>query len=637
MLIIIFQLGYLAEDYATTPAIFAATRDLHILNVLIGVLAFGATFTALVRRHWRAICVTICVSLILSTTRIGIESRAFAPLFISIVVLLIAVGTLAPWEGRWQATIGWVGLVCFYLLESSVPGRDPHAFVHWIGLLMVVAVAQANSRLQKGYRRQIADKIAALEAHHRELRNQMEIGDRLAKEREAASQRLAERESTLRKIFDSSLDIIVATRFSDGAYVRVNQQFTTVTGYAPEEALGFPSSHIGLWTDLAQRAEFLRQIESNGCVRNLEQNFRLKDGSIVPFLLNAVPIEIDGERCILTTSRDIRDLKDSQRQVRESEATLRQIFDASLDWINVIDTEADKFVTVNAAFADAFGVTKEQLLAIRPSQTGKLDEPARLEEFAYQLSTHGSVRNFESSHTGPAGRHRDILISSTIITVNSRPHILSFVRDISEIKETERRLRESEEKFRQIFEKSADVVVVGNLDTGAILEVNDQFVKRSGLTREQVIGRTEQDFGFFPDRAARDKFVTTLLTEGHVQNHEVQMKGADAPVPALVSGVRVKLNGQNCGIAVVRNIADIKLAERKLRESEATLRKILESSPDAVCIHDKRGRYVHVNREFERLIGYRREQCIGKTFWELAIWPDRKSADYFASSVSQKR
>ncbi len=348
-----------------------------------------------------------------------------------------------------------------------------------------------------------------------------------------------------------------------------------------------------------------------------------------------MPIEIDGERCILTTSRDIRDLKESQRQLSESEATLRQIFDASLDWINVIDPKADKFVTVNAAFADAFGVTKEQLLAIRPSQTGKWDDPARLEEFRRQLNTYGSVRNFESAHTGPAGRHRDILISSTLINVDSKPHILSFVRDISEIKETERRLRESEEKFRQIFEKSADIVVVANLDTGAILEVNDQFVKRSGATREQVIGRRDQDFGFFPDPGARDEFVKKLLTDGYIQNYEILIRGlgSEAAIPALVSGVRVTLNGQNCGIAVVRNIADIKLAERKLRESEATLRKILESSPDAVCIHDKRGRYVHVNREFERLIGYSREQCLGKTFWELEVWPDRKSADYFTSMV----
>ncbi len=246
VLVVIFQLAYLVENFSSFPA----TRGLHLLNVFVGLMAFVATFTDLVRRHWREGCVAVCVILILSTTRIGIDSRAFTPLFISIVLLVIGVGTLAPWEGGWQASIGWVGIICFAILEAMVPARDPQLFLHWISLLLVVAVAQANTRLQKGYRRQIAEKIAALETHHRELRNQMELSDSLAKQRETALHRLAERESTLRQIFDSSLDVIVATRYSDGAYVRVNQQFGQVTGYAPEEVLGVPSSQTGLWTDL---------------------------------------------------------------------------------------------------------------------------------------------------------------------------------------------------------------------------------------------------------------------------------------------------------------------------------------------------------------------------------------------------
>jgi PAS domain S-box-containing protein len=510
VLIVIFQAAYLAEDFTVSPAIYAATRNLHLLNIVIGVLTFAATFTRLVPRFWREVCVAICAVLIVSTTMVGMESASFEPLFVSIVALVIGVGTLAPWEGRWQASIGWVGIVCFYLLESRFPGRDPHASMHWIGLLMVIAVAQANTRLQRGYRRQIADKIAALQEQHRELRKQMAISDRFASERESALHRLS-----------------------------------------------------------------------------------------------------------------------------ESEATLRQIFDASLDWIHVMDPAADKFVTVNAAFAEALGITREQLLAIRPSQTGKWDDPAKLEQFSCQLREQGSVRNFETSHTGPGGRRRDILISSTIITVDAKANVLSFVRDISEIKETERRLRESEEKFRQIFEKSADIVVVSNLQSGVILEVNDQFVQRSGATREEVIGRSILDFGFFPDHNIREAFFNQVREAGYVQNHEILMRrvGADAPVPVLVSAVMVKLNGQDCAITVVRSITDIKLAERKLRESEATLRKILESSPDAVCIHDTRGRYIQVNREFERLMGFTREQCIGKTFWELGIWPDRQRADLFGDAV----
>ncbi len=108
---------------------------------------------------------------------------------------------------------------------------------------------------------------------------------------------------------------------------------------------------------------------------------------------------------------------------------MRQIFDASLDWIQVVDPAADQFVTVNETFAQSVGLTKEQVLAFRPSQMGKWDDPAKLRKFTDQLFANGSVRNFEASHTGPNSRHRDILVSSTIVNLNSRPNVLSFVRE----------------------------------------------------------------------------------------------------------------------------------------------------------------------------------------------------------------
>jgi len=510
VLVVLFQIAYMAEDLITSPATFSATRDLHLLNILIGLITFAATFTALMPKYWRELSVALCGGLMISTTRIGFESANFELLFISIVALTIGAGTLAPWEGGWQAAIGWIGIACFYALEVGRPGRDSHALMHWTGLLMVMLVAQVATWMQKGYRRQIAEKIGALEAQHGELRRQIAISETLAAQREETLLRLAEREATMRQIFDSSLDVIAVTRFSDGTYLRVNEQFARVMGFTPEEALGVRAFELGVWIDQEQRAEFRRRLESDGSVRNLEMDFKLRDGRVLPFLLNGVLIEVDGERCALTTCRDISDIRENQR-----------------------------------------------------------------------------------------------------------------------------RLLESEEKFRRIFEKSADMVVVSNLETGIILEVNDQFVNRSGVSRERVVGRSDLDFGFFPDREVRDAFVRQLREEGFVQNREMQVQGVGfgGPVAALLSAVQVTLGGQHCGITVVRTIADLKLAERKLRESEATLRKILESSPDAVCIHDKRGRYVHVNQEFVRLIGYSREECIGKTFRELGIWPDRRAAEQFGVEV----
>jgi len=509
ILMVLFQLAYATQHLVASPTDFSHTEAFHFLNVAIGLFAFAATFSSLVPRFWRGACVAVCAGLMISTTFIDIGCGTFEPLFISIVALVIGVGTLAPWEAGWQASIGWIGLACFFVLEWSRPGLDPHAFMHWLGLFTVVSLAQANTRLQKHYRAQIADKISALELHHRQLRHQIRISEDLAIERESALSRLAEREATLRDIFDSALDLIAVTRYSDGTYVQVNQQFSKVTGYSAEDVIGVSAFELGIWTSAEQRDEFFRELESNGCVRNFEQNFKLKDGTLVPFLLSSVPIEIDGERCVLTTSRDIRD-----------------------------------------------------------------------------------------------------------------------------IKATERRLRDSEEKFRQIFEKSSDAIVVTSLDSQKIFEVNEEFVRRTGVTREQAVGSNAVELGFL-DGTVRDSVFKQVRDQGFVANIEVQLRlaGSESPVPALISSVRVVISGQNCVINVVRFISDLKQAERRLRESEATLRKILESSPDAVCIHDKRGRYVYVNEEFLRLTGFAREECIGKAFWELGIWPDRESADQFAAEI----
>ena len=153
---------------------------------------------------------------------------------------------------------------------------------------------------------------------------------------------------------------------------------------------------------------------------------------------------------------------------------------------------------------------------------------------------------------------------------------------------SDQKLKDSEEKFRQIFEQSGDMVVVNNLDTGAILEVNNQFVKRSRVPRELVIGRMDTDFNFFADPAAREQFMKELVENGVVHNLEVQLNGIgyDRPMPALISAVVVRLNNQKCAIIVVREISDVREAERKMRNSETTLRKIFDANLDSITTTD---------------------------------------------------
>jgi PAS domain S-box-containing protein len=191
---------------------------------------------------------------------------------------------------------------------------------------------------------------------------------------------------------------------------------------------------------------------------------------------------------------------------------------------------------------------------------------------------------------------------------------------------------DSEQKFRQIFEQSGDIVVVTNLDTDAILEVNNQFVVRTRVPRELVVGRKDSDFNFFTEPAARERFMKELHHSGVVKNLEVKLTGLgyDRPMPALISAVAVRLNNENCAIIVVREISDVREAERKLRNSEANLRKIFDSILDPVSITDLEGRFVDVNDEFMRLSEYSRAEIIGQV-------SDNETAAAYTESLRTNR
>lgn len=137
-------------------------------------------------------------------------------------------------------------------------------------------------------------------------------------ERGKAEKRLEESEERFRLAFDTSLDAIAVNRASDGVYVDVNQGFSRITGYAKEEILGKSSLELGFWARPEDRDRLLGLLERDGEVRNFEAPFRLKDGTIVTGLMSARVFQLRGEPHILTTTREIEQIKQTERRLREA-------------------------------------------------------------------------------------------------------------------------------------------------------------------------------------------------------------------------------------------------------------------------------------------------------------------------------
>lgn len=160
--------------------------------------------------------------------------------------------------------------------------------------------------------------------------------------------------------FRVSPDAINITQLKDGMYVEVNEGFTAMTGYTPKEAVGRTAPEMNLWVDPLDRTRLVRELLETGVVNNQEAQFRRKDGSILTGIISAKKIEIRGEQCILTITRDISDRKRAEEVLRESEANLRTLMDfipVGIWWYG----EDDRIQYVNRCFTDQFGYTLDEI------------------------------------------------------------------------------------------------------------------------------------------------------------------------------------------------------------------------------------------------------------------------------------
>ncbi|HSD82309.1 MAG TPA: PAS domain S-box protein, partial [Anaerolineae bacterium] len=136
-------------------------------------------------------------------------------------------------------------------------------------------------------------------------------------ERKGAEEALRRSEDKFAKAFRTSPDAINITRMRDGQYLEINDGFTAMTGYMPAEVIGKTSLEINLWAD-PQTGTGLRQaLKEHGEVIGLEAEFRTKDGSIRTGLMSARLIDVSGEPCVLSITRDITARERTEERIEQ--------------------------------------------------------------------------------------------------------------------------------------------------------------------------------------------------------------------------------------------------------------------------------------------------------------------------------
>jgi PAS domain S-box-containing protein len=142
-------------------------------------------------------------------------------------------------------------------------------------------------------------------------------------EREAAERVARERETTVRKVFEASPDIITVSSRRDFRLIQANNAFFHETGYAPQEVIG-QQIYLKFWTDPVQREQLKQRLDRDGFAHNMEADLTMKDGTVNSYLLSTVVVELDGEPCRVSFWRNVTEAKRTAQRIADSEAMLRR-------------------------------------------------------------------------------------------------------------------------------------------------------------------------------------------------------------------------------------------------------------------------------------------------------------------------
>jgi PAS domain S-box-containing protein len=189
-------------------------------------------------------------------------------------------------------------------------------------------------------------------------------------------------------------------------------------------------------------------------------------------------------------------------------------------------------------------------------------------------------------------------------------------------------LRVAEEKYTKALRITPDALLISSVADGRILEANDSFLRLTGYTREEVIGRPTAELRVWRSMDDRAALLAALqVNNGVVRDMEFtfQTKLGQQGV-GLVSAHLIEIAGEQCLITISRDITAQKRAEAErermrqdLEQQVHLLDAILTTTPDHFHVHDREGRYLYASPIALQAVGLTAEQVVGKTWRDLGF------------------
>ena len=308
----------------------------------------------------------------------------------------------------------------------------------------------------------------------------------------------------------------------------------------------------------------------------------------------------------------------NKQELKGSEIKYRMLFESANDAIFLMDN--DIFIDCNEKTLEMFACTREQIIGQPPyyfspkyQPDGRKSKEKALEKINDALK--GNSKPFEWIHTKYDRTEFNAEVSLNIFEFHNKNIILAIVRDITKRKKAEIALKESEEKYRMLFESANDAIFL--MDNDIFIDCNEKTLEMFACTREQIIGQPPYYFSpkYQPDgRKSKEKALEKIndALKGNPKIFEwIHTKYDGTEFYAEVNLNIFELQNKNVIQAIVRDITKRKRIENEIKLSEDKFKNIFNSSSDTIIILDIEGKVITVNNSLIKNLGYQPEELIG--------------------------
>ena len=368
-------------------------------------------------------------------------------------------------------------------------------------------------------------------------------------------------QSRLQALSDASFEAIF---FSDqGVCMDQNSAAERMFGYSHKEAIGRNGTEWIVPED--------REKVKNNMLAGYEKPYEVtglrKDGSTFPAEIQGHMLNFLGKSTRVTALRDNSVQQQAREALRESEDKYRTYIEQANDGISVV--HKGKLTFVNSRLAEIMGFKVDELegkgfLQFIPK--GKLIQIT--DNLKRRLAGEEVPQVYESRILHKDSSEIDVEFNITTIVSNDEPATLAIIRDITERKQAEVALQKSEEKFRTLFDTSPHAIALTEMKTGKIVDVNDKFCQLIEYKKNEVIGRSTTQLGFYSEDD-RNRFVDELTDSGKVHGLEMDFRAKHGSIiNAHMFAVPIQFEGETLVLTEFYDVTEQKQTKEALLESE---------------------------------------------------------------------